>query len=73
MSQKRSSAWNHFVFNLERSKTICQVKNKQNDSICGYELKYNKNTSAMTTHLYSIHKINIKDEEPNANVSTINK
>ena len=47
MSQKRSSALNHFVFNLEKSQTICQVKNKQNDSICGYALKNNKNTSAM--------------------------
>ena len=59
----KSKVWNYFVKNNDCTLTRCKYKDALTNEICNKELKYNKNTSSIANHLYSNHRINIKESK----------
>ena len=59
----KSKVWNYFVKNNDSTITTCKYKDALTNEICYKELKYNKNTSSIANHLYSNHRINIKESK----------
>ena len=59
----KSKMWNYFVKNNDSTITTSKYKDALTNEICYKELKYNKNTSSMANHLYSNHRINIKESK----------
>ena len=59
----KSKVWNYFVKNNDSTITTCIYKDALTNEICNKELRYNKNPSSMANHLYSNHRINIKESK----------